>query len=160
MRHGGQRGSGGEGGVTILEIMVAVAILGIMAATVAPLARKTVQRQKEIELRQALREVRAAIDEYKRLADQKLITDEDVTAMGLPPDLETLVEGVQLANGELTKKKFLRRVPVDPMTSSTEWGLRSYQDDWDSRSWGRENVFDVYSLSEGTALDGSSYSDW
>ena len=160
MRHGGQRRRTGEGGVTILEIMVAVAILGIMAATVAPLARKTVQRQKEIELRQALREVRAAIDEYKRLADQKLITDEDVTAMGLPPDLETLVEGVQLANGELTKKKFLRRIPLDPMTNSTEWGLRSYQDDWDSRSWGRENVFDIYSLSEGTALDGSSYSDW
>ena len=160
MRHFGHQASGRERGVTILEIMVAVAILGIMAATVAPLARKTVQRQKELELHQALRDVRAAIDEYKRLADQKLITDEDVTAMGLPPDLETLVEGVQLANGELTKKKFLRRIPKDPMTNSTEWGLRSYQDDWDSRSWGRENVFDIYSLSEGTALDGSSYSDW
>jgi general secretion pathway protein G len=149
-----------ERGVTLVEILVAVAILGIMAAAVAPLARTTLQRNKEIELRRALRQIREAIDAYKTLAESGMITDEDVSAMGFPPDLDKLVEGVQLNNGDPTKRKFLRRVPIDPMTGDTEWGLRSYQDDWDSRSWGRENVFDVYSLSTGKALDGTFYKDW
>jgi general secretion pathway protein G len=147
-------------GVTLLEIMIAVAILGIMAAAVAPLARTTLQRNKEIELHRALRQMREAIDAYRGLADSGAITDQDVSAMGFPPHLETLVEGVQLNNGDPTKRKFLRRIPVDPMTGKAEWGLRSYQDDGDSRSWGRENVFDVYSLSAGKALDNSYYKDW
>ncbi|MFQ5719743.1 MAG: type II secretion system protein [Acidobacteriota bacterium] len=148
------------GGVTILEIMIALVILGIMAAAVTPMAKMTVQRRKEMELRRSLRILRAAIDDYKSMVDQGQIVEEDVEAMGFPPDLETLVEGVQLNTGELTKKKFLRRIPKDPMTNSIEWGLRSYQDEADSRSWGGENVFDVYTLSSGVALDGSNYNEW
>ncbi|MFQ5768747.1 MAG: hypothetical protein ACE5ID_12310, partial [Acidobacteriota bacterium] len=124
-----------------------------------PLARKTVQRQKELELQRALRIMRDAIDRYHQMAESGLITDESVDAMGYPPDLEALVEGVHVA-GKLEKIRFLRRIPRDPMTGEREWGLRSYQDDWDSTSWGRENVFDVYSLSTGVALDGSEYQEW
>jgi len=157
-------GSGGrvlrQSGVTILEILIAVTVLAIMAAAIAPLARMSVQRQKEAELRRCLRMMRTAIDEYKKLVDQGLIVEEDVEAMGFPPELETLVEGVQLNDGSLTKKKFLRRIPKDPMTGTLEWGMRSYQDDADSRSWGHENVFDVYTLSDGVALDGTNYKDW
>ena len=146
--------------MTILEILIAITVLAILAAAVAPLARMTVQRQKEMELRRALRMMRTAIDEYKEMADKGLIADEDVEAMGFPPDLETLVEGVQLNDGSLTKRKFLRRIPKDPMTNAPEWGMRSYQDDFDSRSWGGENLFDVYSLSDGVGLDGTPYKDW
>lgn len=149
-----------ERGVTLLEIMVSLAILGIMAAAVAPMAKMTVQRNKEIELRRALRIMRGAIDDYRSMVDQGQIIDEDVEAMGFPVELETLVEGVQLNTGELTKHKFLRRIPKDPMTKEREWGMRSYQDEADSRSWGGENVFDVFSLSDGVALDGSYYRDW
>jgi general secretion pathway protein G len=162
----GRRRPGGDGrarrqyGVTILEILIAVTVLGIMAAAMAPLARMTIQRQKEAELRRCLRIMRTAIDDYKKLVDQGLIVEEDVDAMGFPPDLETLVEGVQLNDGSLTKRKFLRRIPKDPMTGTLEWGLRSYQDEADSRSWGHENVFDVYTLSDGVSLDGTNYKDW
>ena len=149
-----------QSGVTILEIMIALAVLAIMAAAITPLTRMTLQRNKEIELRRALRTMRAAIDQYKSLADQGLIIDEDVSALGFPLELETLVEGVELANGDLVKKKFLRRIPKDPMTKTFEWGLRSYQDEADARSWGGENVFDVYTLGDGVALDGSNYQDW
>ncbi len=120
----------------------------------------TVQRRKEMELRRVLRVMRTAIDDYKKMADQGLIVDEGVDALGYPLDLETLVEGVQLNDGSLTKKKFMRRIPKDPMTNMPEWGLRSYQDEPDSRSWGRENVFDVYSLSEGKSPDGTNYKEW
>lgn len=147
-------------GVTILEILIAVTILAILAAAVTPLARMGVQRQKEMELRRALRIMRAAIDEYKELSDQGLIISEDVESLGFPPDLETLVEGVELSDGSLTKRKFLRRIPKDPMTNTLEWGLRSYQDEADSRSWGRENVFDVYTESEGVGLDGTPHKEW
>ncbi|MFQ5766613.1 MAG: type II secretion system protein [Acidobacteriota bacterium] len=147
-------------GVTILEIMISVVILGVLAGATVPLVKRTVQRQKEMELRRALRTIREAIDEYKTLADEKKITDEDVSALGYPPDLETLVEGVQLADGTLTKKKFRRRSPKDPMTNSTDWGLRSYQDDPESKSWGRENVFDIYTRSAGVGLDETPYADW
>lgn len=140
--------------------MVALAILGIMAAAVAPMARMTVQRNKEMELRRGLRIMRAAIDDYNSMVDRNEIIEEDVEAMGFPLELEILVEGVQLNTGELTKHKFLRRIPKDPMTNEREWGLRSYQDEADARSWGGENVFDVYSLSEGVALDGTYYRDW
>ena len=128
-----------------------------------PLARITIQRQREIELRRALRELRTAIDKYKDAVDQGQIggTDNQLGSEGYPPDLETLVEGVTAAGDASGRKlKFLRRVPVDPMTRSPEWGLRSYQDAPDARSWGGKNVFDVYSRSEGSALDGTKYRDW
>lgn len=156
----GRVGRAAERGVTILEILIAVTILAILAAAVTPLARMGVQRQKEMELRRALRIMRAAIDEYKELSDQGLIISEDVESLGFPPDLESLVEGVELSDGSLVKRKFLRRIPRDPMTGSLEWGLRSYQDEADSRSWGRENVFDVYSDSEGMGLDGTPHKEW
>jgi general secretion pathway protein G len=156
----GHGGRASQRGVTILEILIAVTILAILAAAVTPLARMGVQRQKEMELRRALRIMRAAIDEYKELSDQGLIISEDVESLGFPLDLETLVEGVELSDGSLTKRKFLRRIPKDPMTNSPEWGLRSYQDEADSRSWGGENVFDVYSDSEGVGLDGTPHREW
>lgn len=156
----GLAGPASQRGVTILEILIAVTILAILAAAVTPLARMGVQRQKEMELRRALRIMRAAIDEYKELSDQGLIISEDVESLGFPPDLETLVAGVELGDGTLTKRKFLRRIPRDPMTNSIEWGLRSYQDEADSRSWGRENVFDVYTESEGVGLDGTPHKEW
>jgi general secretion pathway protein G len=149
-----------ERGVTILEILIAVTILGILAAAITPLARMTVQRNNELELRRELRIMRAAIDEFKVLSDQGLIISEDVESMGFPADLETLVEGVELSDGSLTKHKFLRRIPKDPMTGTLEWGLRSYQDEADSRSWGGENVFDVYTESEGVGLDGTPHKEW
>ena len=155
-----RRGMAGERGVTILEILIAVTILGILAAAITPLARMTVQRNKEMELRRELRIMREAIDEYKALSDQGLIVSEDVESMGFPPDLETLVEGVELSDGSLTKRKFLRRIPKDPMTGTLEWGLRSYQDEPDSRSWGNENVFDVYTESDGVGLDGTPLKEW
>ncbi|MBI4161562.1 MAG: type II secretion system protein [Acidobacteria bacterium] len=147
-------------GVTFVELLVCVAILGIMAAAILPVARVGVKRQKELELRRVLRQMRSAIDEYKRYTDTGLILKEGVDAEGYPPDLETLVEGVELI-GQLGRKvRFLRRIPIDPMTNDTDWGLRSYQDEPDSTSWGRENVYDVYTQYEGTALDGTAYRDW
>ena len=128
-----------------------------------PLAKVTVQRQREAELRRALREMRTAIDKYKDAVDTGLIASTDMKAgsEGYPPDLETLVEGVTVANDATGRKlKFLRRVPIDPMTHSTEWGMRSYQDKPDSTSWGGQNVYDVYTKSDGTALDGTKYKDW
>ena len=133
-------------------------LLAILATMVLPVAKFTVKRRKEAELRLALRQMRTAIDEYKRLSDQGMIPIELGTE-GYPPDLETLVEGVDLV-GQEVKRKFLRRIPVDPMTKEAEWGMRSYQDDADSTSWGGENLWDVYSLSDGTAIDGSKYKDW
>jgi len=133
-------------------------LLAILATMVLPVAKFTVKRRKEMELRLALRRMRTAIDEYKRLSDQGMIPIELGTE-GYPPDLETLVEGVDLV-GQEVKRKFLRRIPVDPMTKEAEWGMRSYQDDADSTSWGGENLWDVYSLSDGTAIDGSKYKDW
>jgi general secretion pathway protein G len=128
-----------------------------------PLAKVTVQRQREVELRRALREMRTAIDRFKDAADLQQIAAQDLKAgaEGYPEKLEVLVEGVR-ASGDATgrKLKFLRRIPIDPMTNSTEWGFRSYQDDADSTSWGGQNVFDVYTKSEGTALDGTKYRDW
>ena len=150
-----------ERGVTILEIVISVLILGLLAAVIVPLSKTTTQRQKEIQLRQALRTIREAIDEYKQLADQGVIADQDVSAMGFPPDLEILVDGVETTlDAGLVKTKFMRRIPLDPMTNSTEWGLISYQDEPTSLGWGRENVFDVYTESKGTALDGTKYRDW
>ena len=150
-------------GFSFIELLVVTSIVLVLAAAVMPLARITIQRQREIELRRTLRELRTAIDRYKDAVDQGQIggTDNQLGSEGYPPDLETLVEGVTAAGDASARKlKFLRRIPVDPMTRSTEWGLRSYQDAPDARSWGGKNVFDVYSRSDGTALDGTKYRDW
>jgi len=150
-------------GFTFIELVVVTSILLILASTVMPLAQVTSQRQKEVELRRALREMRTALDRFKDAVDQGLIpmTELEPANEGYPPDLETLVDGVAAANDASGRKlKFLRRIPVDPMTKTPEWGLRSYQDDPDDSSWGGENVFDVRTTSEGTALDGTKYKDW
>jgi general secretion pathway protein G len=150
-------------GFTFIEVLVVTSIILVLAAAVMPLARITLQREREIELRRALREMRTAIDKYKDAVDQGQIggTDNQLGSEGYPPDLDTLVEGVTAAGDASGRKlKFLRRIPVDPMTRSSEWGLRSYQDAPDSRSWGGKNEFDVYSRSDGTALDGTKYRDW
>ena len=152
-----------ERGFSFVEVIVVVMILMIMASAAMPLARVTQQRQKEAELRRTLREMRTAIDKFKDSVDAGLIATTELKpgSEGYPPDLETLVDGVPAANDASGRKlKFLRRIPIDPMTNSTEWGRRSYQDKPDSTSWGGQNVFDVRSLSGGTALDGTKYKDW
>ncbi len=144
-------------GFTLLELIVAAAILSILTMMALPLARVTIQREKEKELRQALWEMRDAIDRYKDAADRQMFQTK-VDSQNYPPDLETLVKGVEAQGGK--KIRFLRSIPLDPMTNSKEWGLRSMQDDPDSDSWGGQNVFDVYSKSEGEGLDGTKYKDW
>jgi len=151
-----QMGSG-EAGLTLLELIIACTILLILASAAEPLIRITIVRSREAELRRDLREIKNAIDRYKDLADSMAFQVE-VGSNGYPPDLETLVKGVTLAGNK--RVRFLRRIPVDPMTGHAEWGLRSVQDDPDSTSWSGDNVFDVYSKSQGTALDGTKYSDW
>ena len=150
-------------GYSFIEVLIVVTIVLILASAVQPLAKIAITRQKESELRRVLREMRTAIDKYKDAADAQMIppTELKVGAEGYPPTLETLVEGVSVANDATGRKlKFLRRIPVDPMTGSDEWGLRAYQDKPDTTSWGGQNVFDVYTKSGGTALDGSKYRDW
>lgn len=144
-------------GFTLLELIVAATILSILTLMALPLARVTVQREREKELRADLWEMRDAIDRYKDAADRNLFQTK-VDTMNYPPDLETLVKGVEIAGGK--KLRFLRSIPVDPMTKSKEWGMRSMQDDLDSDSWGGQNIFDVYTKSQGTALDGTKYRDW
>jgi general secretion pathway protein G len=150
-----------EAGMTLLELIIACSILLILASAAIPIQRYTILRQREAELRRELREMRDAIDRYKDLADKQQIRVQ-LGSEGYPPDLETLVKGVPVGAAGATGKnvRFLRRIPVDPMTGRAEWGLRSVQDDPDSLSWGGSNVFDVYSKSTGTALDGTKYSDW
>jgi general secretion pathway protein G len=148
-----------EAGMTLLELIIACSILVVLASAALPIARYTIIRSKETELRRDLREMKDAIDRYKDLADRNLIRVE-VGSEGYPPDLETLVKGVPLGAGTDRKIRFLRKIPVDPMTGQADWGLRAVQDDPDSTSWGGKNVFDVYSKSQATALDGTKYSDW
>jgi len=153
------RSGSGEAGFTIVEVVVVAAILIILAGATVPIARNSHKRVKEIELQTALREMRYAIDEYKRYSDAGLIPV-DLGTDGYPSELEVLVEGIDVI-GQVDKKvRFLRKIPLDPMTGETEWGLRSYQDDPDSDSWGGENVYDVYSLSEGVGLNGIPYAEW
>ncbi len=170
-------------GFTLSELLVAATILAILAALAMPLAKIAVKREKEIEFQRSLRLIREAIDEYKRLADEKKIDIEE-DSDGYPPNLEILVKGVELKDGgqgsaqgqgpdraQGSKKsqsstggskiiKFLRRIPKDPMTNSFDWQLRSSQDAFDSSSWGGQNVFDVYTTSNKTAIDGTKYKDW
>jgi len=143
-------------GVTILELIIAITILLILMGAAVPVARLSVKRQKETELRRDLWEMRAAIDRYKDAADMNKFQIK-VGTEGYPPDLDTLVKGVDVQGKKL---RFLRRVPVDPMTGNSDWGIRSMQDDPTSESWGGQNVFDVYSKANGTALDGTKYKDW
>jgi len=144
-------------GFTLLELIIAAAILSILTMMALPLARVTIQREREKELRRDLWEMRDAIDRYKDAADRNAFQTK-VDSGGYPPDLETLVKGVEAQGGK--KLRFLRSLPIDPMTKSKEWGMRSMQDDPDSDSWGGQSVFDVYTKSEGTALDGTKYKDW
>jgi general secretion pathway protein G len=157
------RGVTSAKGFTFIELIIVSTILIILASAVMPLAKVTSQRQKEAELRRCLREIRTAIDKFKDAVDTGQIPATEIRtgSEGYPPDLETLVEGVSVANDASGRKlKFLRKVPIDPMTNSTEWGLRAYQDRPDSYAWGGQNVYDVYTKSTGTALDGTKYRDW
>jgi general secretion pathway protein G len=152
-----------ELGFTFIELMVVSTIILILASAIMPLARVTATRQRELELRRTLREVRVAIDKFKDAADTGQIGSLDLKpdSQGYPADLDVLVEGVSATNDATGRKlKFMRKVPIDPMTHDTEWGLRSYQDDPDSTRWGGQNVFDIYSKSEAKALDGTKYKDW
>lgn len=144
-------------GFTLLELIIATTILSILTMMALPLARVTIQREREKQLRRALWDMRDAIDRYKDGADRNMFQTK-VDSGGYPPDLETLVKGIEAQGGK--KIRFLRSIPVDPMTKSKEWGMRSMQDDPDSDSWGGQSVFDVYTKSEGTALDGTKYKDW
>ncbi len=146
-------------GFTMAELVMVASVLAILAAVTLPVAKFTYKRSKEMELRHHLRTMREAIDEYKRYSDAGLIPV-DLGTDGYPSELEVLVEGVDLVGGIDRKAKFLRRIPVDPMTGEAEWGLRSFRDEPDSDSWGGENVFDVYSLSQGTGLNGVPYAQW
>jgi general secretion pathway protein G len=155
-RHGSLR----EAGFTMVEMAVVAAMITILAAMAIPVARYTLKRQNELELRYQLRLMRNALDKYKQYSDAGMIPLAGVDSEGYPPDLETLVEGVDLVGQVNKKMKFLRRVPVDPITKTPEWGLRSFQDEKDSFAWGGQNVYDVYSLSTGRAIDGTAYKDW
>ena len=148
-----------QAGMTLLELILASAILLILSSAAMPIVRYTLVHKKEALLHYELRQMRDAIDRYKDLADRNLIRVE-VGSEGYPPDLETLVKGVQLGAGNDRKIRFLRSIPMDPITGQAEWGLRAVQDDADSTSWGGKNVFDVYSKSQGTASDGTRYVDW
>jgi general secretion pathway protein G len=153
-RRGGQVHTGG---FTLLELVVAATILSVLAMMAAPLAYLQIRREKEKELRHALWELRDAIDGYKEAGDRGYFQIK-ADSLGYPPDLDTLVKGITMNGGQ--KRRFLRRIPRDPMTNSFDWGLRSNQDDPDSDSWGGQAVFDVYTKSDRTALDGTKYKDW
>jgi len=150
------RSIGPQHGFTLLELIIATMILLILTSMAVPLARVTIKREKERELRRDLWEIRDAIDRYKDAAERNAFQTK-VGTQNYPPDLETLVKGEEVQG---KKVRFLRKIPVDPMTNSTEWGMRSMQDDPDSDSWGGQSVFDVYTKSQGTGLDGTKYKDW
>ncbi len=147
----------GNKGFTLAELVMVVALVAVLSSMALPVAKFTVKRRKEVELQLALRQVRTAIDEYKRLSDQGMIPVK-IGGEGYPENLDELVEGVEIV-GQETKRRFLRRIPLDPMTRD-DWELRSYQDDMDASSWGGENVYDIRTSSEGIALDGTKYAEW
>ncbi|SRR5579872_2655931 len=147
----------GQRGVTLMEMIVVITILLILMGAAVPILKVSIRRQRETELRRDLWEMRAAIDRYKDAADKNAFQIK-LGSEGYPPDMDTLVNGVEIAGGK--KLRFLRRIPVDPMTGNTDWGLRSMQDDPQSDSWGGQNVFDVYTKSNGVGLNGTKYKDW
>lgn len=146
-------------GFTLVELIAAMTILLLLTSVALPIARVQIQRTRETELRQDLRQIRDAIDRYKDFADRGMISTEADT-FGYPSDLQALVNGVPLKGSSTARYKFLRRIPDDPMTGKPDWGLRSMQDDPDSQSWGGQNVFDIYSKSAGVAMDGTRYANW
>ncbi len=148
------------GGFTLLEMLITVTVLMILASAVVPMAKNAIRRQKEIELHRALRELRNAIDEYKSAVDQQKIKPPPLEAMGYPTTLDELVEGVQMSGRLTGRMRFLRRIPVDPMTGRAEWGIRSVNDEHKSTTWGGGSVFDVYSQARGTGMNGQAYRDW
>jgi len=149
-----------QGGFTLLELVVTATVLLILASATVPLAKNGLRRQQELELRRSLREMRMAIDEYKKLAEQQKIKAPPADANFYPASLEVLVEGVP-ATGSLSRKvRFLRRLPVDPLTGKAEWGMRNTNDDPTSTSWGGGHVYDVFSLSQGTGMNGIPYKEW
>ena len=145
-------------GVTLIELMATITIISILAAGIMPLSQMAYKRSKEIELKRALRTIRGALDDYKVLVDEKKIMV-SADASGYPEHLELLVDGVPMV-GSRMKKKFLRRIPKDPMTETGEWGLRSYADESDTDVWGGQDVYDVYSKSDGVTMDGTPYREW
>jgi len=147
-------------GLTLIELIVAFTIMSLLAAMAVPLARSRVRRERERNLRIALREIRTAIDKYKDDADWKRIPANKLDSDGYPESLEQMAEGVKLNNSPDKKIRYLRRIPKDPMTNSADWGLRSTRDDPTSTSWGGQNVFDVYTKSTEKAPDGTPYSEW
>nr|WP_275976440.1 MULTISPECIES: type II secretion system protein [Geothrix] len=149
-----------QGGFTLLELVVTATVLLILASVTVPLARNGLKREKELELHRDLREMRLAIDEYKKQADQQKIKAPPAEANGYPESLEVLVEGVPAAGSLSRKVRFLRRIPVDPFTGKAEWGLRNTNDDANSSSWGGGHVYDVYSLAPGTGMNGIPYREW
>jgi general secretion pathway protein G len=146
-------------GFTLLEMLTTLTVLLILASAVVPMAKNGVRRQKELELRRSLREMRVAIDTYKSMVDQQKIKAPPIENNGYPESLESLVEGAPMM-GKTFKMRFLRRIPVDPFLGRAEWGLRSVSDDLDSTSWGGGSVFDVYSLAPGTGMNGIAYREW
>ena len=146
--------------MSLVELLVTIAVMAILAGALVPITKFTVKRQKELELRRSLRTMRQAIDQYKKFCDTGVIQKSGVDSECYPTDLETLVDGVEKTGALGQKIKFLRRIPIDPMTKSQDWGLRSFQDDADSSSWGHENVYDVVTTSSGKALDGTKYEEW
>jgi general secretion pathway protein G len=151
------------GGFSFIELVVATAVMMVLASAALPLARVSIKRQREKELHDTLRQVRAAIDKFKDYADTGRIaaTELQYGSDNYPTSLQQLVDGVALANDASgAKLKFLRRIPVDPITGTTDWGLRSYEDKPDATTWGGQNVYDIYSKAQGTALDGTKYKDW
>jgi general secretion pathway protein G len=151
---------GNERGLTLVELIVSFTIMALLTAMAVPVARYKVRRDRERELRYALREMRTAIDKYKDLADQNKLGILSVDSDGYPETLEMLVDGVKLSGTVDKKIRFLRRIPRDPMTNSYDWGKRSTRDDPKSTSWGGQNVFDVYSKTMEKAADGTPYSEW
>lgn len=150
----------GSEGFTLIELLVTISVILILAGAIIPSANFAVKREKELTLRRNLRMMRMAIDEYKKFCDAGAIQKEGVDSECYPEDLDTLVEGVERVGALGQEMKFLRRIPLDPMTKDYEWGKRSLQDEHDSSSWGGQNVYDVYTTHSGTALDGTEYSEW
>jgi len=149
-----------QGGFTLLELVVTATVLLILASATVPLAKNGLRRQQELELRRSLREMRTAIDDYKKQAEQQKIKAPPAEANFYPASLEVMVEGVP-ATGSISRKvRFLRRIPVDPFTGKAEWGMRNTADDANSTSWGGGHVYDVYSLSQGTGMNGTPYKEW